>query len=279
MKPVVAIYAQGTMGAGLAQVLTAHGVTVLTSLAGRSDTSAARARQAGMQDVAFDALLEADLLLAVLPPGEALPFARRIAPQLRAMARPPVYVDCNAISPDSAQAIGLVIEEAGAAFLDVGIIGLPPDARRPQPRLYAAGSQSDSLQALCEYGLDVRPLPGGPGTASALKMAYAGITKGLIAVASSMILGATRAGVAGFLGAELQASEPQLYASLARRIEDMLPKAYRWVAEMGEISEFLRADPAAARIYAGAGELYDRLAQDVAQAGTESRALANFFVP
>ena len=46
---VVAIIAQGAMGAGMAHRLTSHGATVLTSLAGRSPASARRAAAAGMR--------------------------------------------------------------------------------------------------------------------------------------------------------------------------------------------------------------------------------------
>ena len=263
------------MGAGLAGVLTRHQVSVLTTLEGRSAASAARAKSAGMQAVAFDELIRADIVLSILPPAEALPFAQRLSVPLRGAARKPLYVDCNAVSPTTLRAIEAVILESGADFADVGIIGLPPGGPSKPPRLYAAGAGEALLGSLNASGLDVRWLSGAPGTASALKMSYGGITKGLIAIASSMILGAARAGVAEPLHQELLASEPALLASLSPRILDMLPKAYRWVAEMREISEFLDADPAAAAIYQGAAKLYARLSAE--DAAAEGEVLKRFF--
>jgi L-threonate 2-dehydrogenase len=276
MRPVVAIFAQGTMGAGIAGVLTSQGISVLTALEGRSAESAKRARAAGMEAVAFDQMTRADILLSILPPAEALPFARHIAPSLAQAAHKSLFVDCNAVSPDTVHAIESVIVQTGAPFADIGIIGLPP-GQATMPRLYAAGAELTRLSALNEFGLDVRPMEGSPGTASALKMAYAGITKGLIAVASSMILGASRAGVAGALAAELQASEGQLFASLSRRIVDMTPKAYRWVAEMREISSFLNAEPGSAQMYQGAAALYEQLAIDAAGSHERCDLLEQFF--
>ncbi|MGB9066334.1 MAG: 6-phosphogluconate dehydrogenase, partial [Pseudolabrys sp.] len=58
--PVVAIVAPGNMGAGIGRRLTENKVPVLTSLAGRSEESAKRAREAGMQPVEERALAEAD---------------------------------------------------------------------------------------------------------------------------------------------------------------------------------------------------------------------------
>jgi putative dehydrogenase len=48
MNPTVAVVAQGAMGAGVGARLVERGLTVLTSLEGRSEASAKRAKAAGM---------------------------------------------------------------------------------------------------------------------------------------------------------------------------------------------------------------------------------------
>ena len=72
MTPTVAIIAPGNMGAGVGQRLTENRVAVVTTLAGRSAASAKRARAAAMTAVEERQLLEADFLLSIVPPGEAL---------------------------------------------------------------------------------------------------------------------------------------------------------------------------------------------------------------
>jgi hypothetical protein len=42
----------------------------------------------------------------------------------------------------------------------------------------------------------------------------------------------------------------------------MHSKAYRWVAEMEEISAFVSEDPAGAQFYEAAASLYERIAAD-----------------
>jgi putative dehydrogenase len=54
-------------------------------------------------------------------------------------------------------------------------------------------------------------------------------------------------------------------------------KAYRWVAEMREIAAFLGEDKAAAMIFEGAAQLYDRLSADIANEGQERDGLDEFF--
>lgn len=277
MKPVVAIVAQGGMASGLGARLAHHGVEVRTAVSGRSEASRARALAAGMTPVGPAELMQADVLLAVLPPAVALQFARDLAPQLRAAARKPLYVDCNAVSPDVVRSIADVVTDAGADFVDVGIIGLPPRDGYAGPRLYASGNEARQLLQLCQFGIQVRVLEGDIGAASALKMAYAGITKGLTAVATAMILAATRAGLAGALQRELSESEPVLHEALARRVPDMLLKAYRWIDEMQQISHFSQPDFAAAAMFSGAAALYERIARDVASEQREASALTAFF--
>ena len=93
------------------------------------------------------------------------------------------------------------------------------------------------------------------------KCRYGGITKGLTAVGSAMVLAAHRAGVAEALHAELAASQPAVLAYLTRMVPDMFAKAYRWVAEMEEIAGFTGSD-AEREMYQAIAALYERLAQD-----------------
>ena len=115
---------------------------------------------------------------------------------------------------------------------------------------------------LKNFGLDVRVLPGPLTAASAMKMSYAGITKGTQALAAVMMLAATRGGTADALFAELKDSQPQILAYMQRALSIMPPKAYRWVAEMHEIADFVSEDPAGHELYSGAAHFYEQIARD-----------------
>jgi L-threonate 2-dehydrogenase len=186
-----------------------------------------------------------------------------------------VFVDFNAIDVTTKQAVAATIAATGAVFADGAIIGLPPQDGEAGPRFYVAGPGAAALARLGNFGLDVRVMEGSVGTAAALKMSYAGITKGLTAIATAMVLAATRAGSAEALHAELAASQPQLLARFGKALPDMMPKAYRWVAEMEEIAAFAGTDGARA-IYSGAAEIYRRIAEDERGARTEIAALEAF---
>jgi len=263
MTPTVAIIAPGSMGSAVGARLTENKVKVLTSLAGRSAVSAARASAAGMAAVADAQLTEADFLLSIVPPGDALALAKRLAGVLAAANKKPVYVDCNAVSPKTVLAIADVVGATGCPFVGAGIIGPPPKPGSSNTKFYAAGPAAGLFAKFNDYGLIVRALEGPLTAASALKMSYAGITKGFTALGAGMLLAATRGGSAAALKAELAESRPDLLGYLTKQIPAMYPKAYRWVAELEEISAFVGKDHPEHAMLEAAARLYERIADDV----------------
>ncbi len=268
MGIVVAVMAQGTMGAGVGRRLHESGAEVRTLLSGRSPASAERANAAGMKSAADErALLDgADFFLSILPPGEAEALAHRLAPALSALAKKPIYVDCNAISPQTAQQVGAIVEQSGATFVDGGIIGGPPRAGYSGPTIYASGPAVGQTAVLRDWGIDWRAIDGPIGAASGLKMSYAGITKGTTAIAAAMLLGAARFGCGEALIAELSKSQPEMLKRMRGGIPGMYDKAYRWVGEMEEISDFLGSNPPSRDMYAAIARLYEYLAAAEAEA-------------
>src|SRR6516164_1363967 len=266
MNPVVAVIAPGMMGAAVGARLADRGLKVLTSLNGRSDETRERAKAARMTPASDEEIAASDFILSILPPGDAVALAQRFAPALTASNSKPVFVDCNAT----------VIVPTGAPFVDAGIIGQPPKGDDAGPRFYASGEAAHRFAGLREFGLDVRVLAGPISAASAMKMSYAGITKGTQALGAVMLLAATRAGTADGLFAELQASQPQMLAWLKRGLSQMPPKAYRWVAEMHEIADFVGEDPAGHELYVGAAHFYEQIADDFAGDKDKVSALEAF---
>ncbi|HSR76021.1 MAG TPA: DUF1932 domain-containing protein [Xanthobacteraceae bacterium] len=270
MSDVIAVIAAGEMGAGIGKRLTERGARVLTSLKGRGPASAKRASEAGMVSVEdADLAQQAAVILSVVPPAEAVGLAQRLKPALARAAHKPLYIDCNAVAPDTAKRISTVLAEAPCRYIDGGIIGGPPTGSY-SPTLYMAGEAASDALLLARYGLNVRVLDGPIGAASALKMSYAGITKGLTAIGTAMMLGSVGGGCAEALRRELFESQPQLAAWLTRQVPRMFPKAYRWVAEMDEIAAYLGEDQAAHDMFTAIARLYAHMAAGAAKTSPEA---------
>jgi hypothetical protein len=110
-------------------------------------------------------------------------------------------------------------------------------------------------------------------------MSYAGITKGITAVGSMMMLAATRGGVAHELRAELERSHPAFVQNFNRAVPDMFGKAYRFVPEMEEIADFAGKDEAARQMYLAFADFYRRIAADFEGNKEEIAALEKFLAP
>jgi len=258
----VAVIGTGEMGSAVAKRLADGGCAVRVPLAGRG--AASRRRIADL-DLAHtesigDAIAGAALVLSIVPPGQAGAAADEVCAALRAAPGSLVYVDCNAIAPRTTQRIAARIAAAGGRFVDGGIIGGPPRAGEPGPILFISGEHAGEVLDLCAAGLDVRSVGVAVGTASALKMSYAGVTKGLTALCALMQRQARASGIGAELDAALRETRPDLWNFLERAVPGMPPKAYRWVDEMREIAAYAAADDAAELIYDGMARFYARVA-------------------
>src|SRR5262249_3247482 len=151
-----------------------HGVRVVVALDARSERTKSLAAAAGLEDVGSveRMVTEASHILSVMVPSEAIGAAERVARALQSTGASPIYADLNAISPGSTARVGEIVEEAGARFVDGGIIGGPPRGS-VNPRIYASGPNAPELAILNEHGLIVPVVGDKVGQASGLKMCYA----------------------------------------------------------------------------------------------------------
>lgn len=101
------------------------------------------------------------------------------------------------------------------------------------------------------------------GSATGLKMCFASINKGFIALAIEMYTTAQKLGVTDELRAHLDEYAPGTKDKAERGLIVMPPKAYRWVAEMDEIAETFEADGGFNKdesIFRAVARLYDLVA-------------------
>ena len=252
----VGLLSPGDMGHSIGAVLVQHGLEVLTCLEGRSDRTRGLASEAGIEDAgSMEALVEAsDVILSVLVPARATEVAERVAAAMETAGNDLLYVDLNAIAPQTTQAIGEIITHAGGRFADGGIVGPPP--RRPGTRFYTSGTGAEEFAQLRDYGLDVRVLAGDVGQASGMKMCYAALTKGMQALGTELLLAAKLMGLEDDLREEQMSSTTMVREWIESAIPTMPPKAYRWVGEMEEIAATFEHLGLTPKIFEGAADMY-----------------------
>ena len=261
---VVGLLHPGEMGAAVGRCLTGRGHAVAWASEGRSPDTAARAADAGLSDAGTVAALtkSADVILSVCPPHAALDVARSVA------GFGGIFVDANAVSPETAREVGRIVTGGGATFVDGGIIGPPPVAPG-DTRLYLSGELAGEVGELFSgTTVDARVVEGGPGAASAVKMAYAGWTKGSAALILAVRALARAERVEDVLLSEWALSQPDLEARSVRAARSAAAKGWRWVGEMEEIAASMAADGLPDGFHQAAAEILRR----PPAAGTSSAA-------
>ena len=257
MPNTVGILSPGDMGHTVGNVLRQNGLRVITCLQGRSQRTRRLAEKAGIEDMPTYSQLvtEVDLILSIMVPAQAMSAAAAVADALQQADTTLTYADCNAIAPQTVRKLGDVITAAGGTFVDASIIGPPP--RNPgATRFYASGPDLSTFSALNDYGLDVRPLGDEVGFASAIKMCYASLTKGLTALCTELLTAAQVLGVSDALTAEFQLSQSALFERMENGLPSMPPKARRWIGEMEEISATFAHVGLTPNILTGAADMY-----------------------
>jgi hypothetical protein len=120
--------------------------------------------------------------------------------------------------------------------------------------------------------LDIRLLEGGSGKASALKMSYGALTKGLMALAGGLLIAAQQNGVGAALAAEFSDSQQELLQWVTAQLPKMPPKAYRWVAEMEEVGKTCDTGGVPGTMFRGAAEFYAFVADSPLPGAARERA-------
>jgi len=244
------------MGAAIGACLAKRGLRVVWASAGRGAATRSRAKTAGLEDLASleRALAAAEIVVSVCPPHGALALAREVA----GLRFGGIYVDANAISPETARNVGRVVEKSGASFVDGGIIG-PPPVEGGRSRMYLSGAPAKEVAALfAGSNMEAIPLEGPAGAASALKACYAGWTKGATALLAAIRALAKVEGVEAALLAEWKLSQPDLQKR-SEAVTAQARKAWRWIGEMEEIAASFEAAGLPGGFHLAAADLYRRL--------------------
>jgi 3-hydroxyisobutyrate dehydrogenase-like beta-hydroxyacid dehydrogenase len=222
----IGITSPGDMGQGVAMVLKVGGFNVCMASDGRSPRTRALGEKARLTDLRSleNLVQECDIVMSILDPGAALANAKAVAAACKATSRKILFVDCNAVAPATMKEIAVIMETVGGSVVDAGIIG-PPPRNGAKLRFYVSGPNAHLLNRINCPQIIVKVAGEKIGDASAVKMCYAALTKGTIALGTELLIAARRLGVDQVLEAEFKASQAEWYASVLSRSASMPFKA------------------------------------------------------
>jgi 3-hydroxyisobutyrate dehydrogenase-like beta-hydroxyacid dehydrogenase len=233
----IGIMSIGEMGFHWAKLLKSHGVEVLTFDKDRGELSRKRAENAGVKSVASmaDLVRDAELIVSIVVPSAATRVASKVADAAKIAGRKELlFLDANAISPMAAEEIASTLHPAGVRFVDGCIIGSA--ARMGKGTIvYVSGPEANQLVPLEKFNIPIKVLGQGTSQASAFKVVYAGLTKGLQGLFCELLMGARRFGLLDEVRAQYEESFPGLLDKVSSSIVGLQIHAGRRSEEMDEL--------------------------------------------
>jgi len=232
---IVGLIGAGEMGSAIGARLRAGGARVVVALEGRSERTCSFATDAGLEDVGHLAtmLVEADVILSIVPPAEA---ARAVdAIVASAGSDRPLVADLNAIAPATARDLSRTLARAGLDLVDGSISG-PPPSRADTTRIFLSGSRADEVAALPLDGVERVVVGSEVGLASAVKMSTASVYKGRVAVLAQALRAAHANGVLDPVLDDLVETGLADRERTAETLARASAKAWRYVDEMRQIA-------------------------------------------
>lgn len=233
----IGIMSIGEMGYHWAKILTSRGVHVLTYAKDRSEVTRKRAENVGVECVPSLSQLvqDAELIVSIVVPSAAKRVAAKVGKAaVKSGREKPLYLDANAVSPMTADQIGKILEPSGVSFVDGCIIGSATKMDKGAV-VYVSGSQAPRIQELEAYGFSVKVLGPTVAQASAFKVVYAGLTKGLQGLFVELLMGARRFGLLDEILKRYEESFPGLLDKVTSSIVGLRIHAARRAEEMDEL--------------------------------------------
>ncbi|KAJ6595381.1 hypothetical protein B0H10DRAFT_1960465 [Mycena sp. CBHHK59/15] len=223
----IVLLAPGGMGTKIAvEVAKCGGSTILTNLDRRLAATVQRMQEAGMWHVSYTEIFTAAMVVfSVVPPMDVFAVAEAVV-----------------VNPE-------LFDGTAIKFIDGAIVGAPPSDTY-NPGIYVSAD---------EFGLNVILLKGegsGVGDASTLKMVH---VVHPFSAASLVAVQATSPSTAKGLHHALSISQPVFIDLSTQMILQMIPKVYRFIKEMDEITGFVGGKEG--RTFEGPEEVFVRVAK------------------
>jgi len=232
----------GLRGAG------GDGITGITAFDINADTPGLgekirqRAAETGTRLVRSNAELTgaADIVISVVTSDQALAAARQTAPGL---SPGQLYADLNSVSPVLKQTIDRVISATSARFVEVAVMAPAPPYGHKVPMLVGGAGGPAFIERMTPFGMRMEFTSTQVGEAAATKMCRSIIVKGMEALLTECVLGASRYGAEERVFQSLAETFPGLdWAEMATyMVGRVVVHGERRAREMEEVAETLRS--------------------------------------
>jgi 3-hydroxyisobutyrate dehydrogenase-like beta-hydroxyacid dehydrogenase len=181
-----------------------------------------------------------DIILSTVISDQALIAAGQTAAGLGARH---LYADLNSVSPSLKQSIDRVISATGARYVEVAVMSPVPPYGHRAPMLVGGAGAADFIETMKPFGMQMEYTSAKVGEAAATKMCRSIIVKGMEALLTECVLGASRYGAEERVFKSLMETFPGLDwpAMATYMVGRVVVHGERRAREMEEVAETLRS--------------------------------------
>jgi len=181
-----------------------------------------------------------DIIFSTVTANQAGSAAAQTAPHLSSHH---LYADLNSVSPGLKQSLAKLIDATGARFVEVAVMSAVPPHGHKVPMLTGGPAAAEFASLLTPYGMKIEVGAAQVGSAAATKMCRSVMIKGIEALLTECVLGATRYGADERVFSSLGESLPGIdWAKLATyMVGRVVMHGERRAREMEEVAETLRS--------------------------------------
>ena len=191
--------------------------------------------QVNGQNTIEEAISDADVIFSLVTADQAHEAAKSVLNYCKSGV---LFFDCNSCSPNTKRSSANLIENAGGRYVDVAIMA-PIHPAQHQTHMHISGPHNTAAIEVMQFlEMNVDPLEGDVGTASAVKMIRSIMVKGIEAILMECTLSARKEGVEKLVFDSLDDTYPGFnFQKRANFImERMMVHGVRRAAEMREVA-------------------------------------------
>ena len=220
--------------------ITAYDINTQTPGLGEKIRQRAQETSARLVETNSELASSCEIILSTVTSDQAERASEQNAPHLGAGH---FYADLNSVSPALKQSIARTIAATGARFVEIAVMSPVPPYGHKVPMLAGGDAAPEFVERLASFGMCIEIVGREIGVAAATKMFRSIVVKGMEALLTECVLGASRYNAESRVFASLTESFPGInWPELADyMVGRVVVHGERRAREMEEVAETLRS--------------------------------------
>lgn len=237
-KMTIGLLFPGDMGLAIAEVLLKNNFRVITTSKGRSQKTIDNIKNTDIEDLTSlqQVVDESDVILSINSPNKSVEIAEKINNCISNSFKNKIFIDLNSNTPESVTKIDQIFSLNNTTFINGAVLGASKDMDKDSV-IVLSGKSRKQIIDLFEGIFKTKDAGENIESASAYKLLFSLVNKGINAVFFEVMAAASRYGIVDELNTSLQIYLPGTFEDLKKTTPTYIDNIERRMHEMQGLSE------------------------------------------